>query len=329
LSDVTAVGQDLGDAEDSKIVNYPASCVKATRTYHLSSSESEGEDKKPPVKLTSTAASQVQSRNRKTLPMSTDYVLVSKSKEFEQRQRKSGSPARPKPTVERGPTGEKQEKVQKEQEEETKGDDKSKRRAAKNLDKTGTPFLMWRVTQGSGDDQKEEGSVSTMVRLLRRIDRSLKEDATFGKIYGGGFECSLEDICLRHELLEGPAETPPKVQATNTPLSRDGVTGPARPTSASTGLGGAASSTGGTLYVNASEQANGLISDIFVLSKSILGLFIPLNGDGAGVHTDLKVVMDRYWGALDQVFRVSPSLSGSFCAASPCPADDHELGVLT
>ncbi|KAH6677882.1 hypothetical protein F5X68DRAFT_213365 [Plectosphaerella plurivora] len=158
---------------------------------------------------------------------------------------------------------------------------------------------MWRVTQGSGDDQKEEGSVSTMVRLLRKIDQSLREDMTYGKVYGDGYACSLEDICLRHELLVTPEK--PQGAEKNPPLSKGGVAPQAEPTV--TGFGGVPSFPPGGLYVNASEQANDLIGDIFVLSKSILGLFVPLKGDGAGVHTDMKVVMDRYWGALDQVFR--------------------------
>lgn len=165
---------------------------------------------------------------------------------------------------------------------------------------------MWRVTQGSGDDQKEEGSVSTMVRLLRKIDRSLKENTVYGKVYIGGYECSLEDICRRHELLIGGSDV--ATGSTDVKPTRGSVTTPAGPTPTSTGLVDGVSSPAGTqgdLYINAVEQANDLIGEIFGLSKSILGLFVPLNGEGTGVHADMKVVMDRYWGALDQVFRVS------------------------
>ncbi|KAH0432986.1 hypothetical protein CcaCcLH18_06101 [Colletotrichum camelliae] len=161
---------------------------------------------------------------------------------------------------------------------------------------------------GSGGEQKEEGSMSTMVRLLRKIDGSLRESILYGRVYKSGYECSFEDICNRHDILSvlgsesatGKATTDDYEESDEGSASKKSTQNPSPDSPRSTGD---SEKKQGGLYVNTTEQANELIRDVFTISKTILGLYLPLKDDGARFYADIKGVIDRFWGALDLIFR--------------------------
>ncbi|KAF3802004.1 hypothetical protein GCG54_00015228 [Colletotrichum gloeosporioides] len=233
----------------AKIVNDGFIRKKASRTYHLSSSESGSNDE-----ISSQKPSSIASRSRSLRTPSRERSI--------------------------------------------------RREPPKPFDTPATPFLMWKVTQGSGGEQNEEGSMSTMVRLLRKIDGSLRESILYGRVYKSGYECSLEDIYDRHDILSVMGSESATVK-----ITKDNSTEESKKGSASQKSPASSRSTDGSpkkqegLYVNTTEQANDLIRDVFTISKTILSLYLPLKDDGAGFYADIKGVIDRFWGALDLIFR--------------------------
>lgn len=174
-----------------------------------------------------------------------------------------------------------------------------------------TPFLMWKVTQRSAGGQKEEGSISTMVRLLRKTDGSLQGNALYGRLYKSGYECSLEDICSRHAILSGLNPKSATIEATKRSKFSDGEL-PSQESTHNPSSFSPSSTNDPPLArhgtcANTVQQANELIREIFTTSKTILALYLPLEDDGAGFYAHIRNIINRFWGALDLIFRVSYS----------------------
>ncbi|KDN66471.1 hypothetical protein CSUB01_08187 [Colletotrichum sublineola] len=184
----------------------------------------------------------------------------------------------------------------------------------KNLDLESpiTPFLMWRVTQGSGVRKEEEGRMNTMVRLMKKIDGSLKESGPYGRVHKDGYECSFESIRRRHETLHSPVPKPTVIEAFISGPKEDGNSVPIvetpklrplnLPTPASNDASVAEEPHGG-LEDSISEEVNDLIGRLFEHSSAILNLFITLKDGDSGLYTSMRGVTDRFWGALDMMVR--------------------------
>ncbi|KAJ3490413.1 hypothetical protein NLG97_g5786 [Lecanicillium saksenae] len=201
------------------------------------------------------------------------------------------------------------------------------RETLKSLENQATPFLMWRVGDADGHGNKsKEGNFSTMIRLLGKVDTNLKRNDKYGKIYTNGYRCSLAELRRRHEDLissttaaniavanDTPRETPNDTKAPETsnepgerpePVSKTpsgGGDGVSETSSMRGNPGSDAASEGVTLHLSVTEKAEHLVNVIFQDSLSILGLFVPIKEVAA--EAGIIAVLDRYWGALDVLFR--------------------------
>jgi hypothetical protein len=169
-------------------------------------------------------------------------------------------------------------------------------KAMKSLESSGTPFLMWGVTGGTTTQQEKKGSLTSLHRLLRKIDKSLRGS----KIYASGYRCSLNDLITRHELAHPRSTKQPQDHGVSTKDNHmEKVDLNSLVATGSRSLLDDDSELSASTDVMATVES--LISEIFVLSRSIMGLFIPFKTMSLG---DVEVVTDRFWGSLDLVFRV-------------------------
>lgn len=181
-----------------------------------------------------------------------------------------------------------------------------------------TPFLTWGVSQSIPDAQNSETSLTACIRLLRKLDKALTERS----LYRESYRCTLTDLIGRHEILrrnfsglpvddqEALAQeplNPTANQVASSSIDSFQQNAQHRPqfVARSNRTSPQDSST------EALNEVSELIMNIFSLSRSIMRLFVPLQ---AGAVGDVEWIMDRYWGALDQIFRVgypSPGASST------------------
>ncbi|KAF5484245.1 hypothetical protein CGCF413_v015121 [Colletotrichum fructicola] len=57
------------------------------------------------------------------------------------------------------------------------------------------------------------------------------------------------------------------------------------------------------LILRPRASTNELIREIFTISKTILALYLPLEDEGAGFYAHIRNIINRFWGALDLIFR--------------------------
>lgn len=160
-----------------------------------------------------------------------------------------------------------------------------------------TPFLMWGVTEGITEGREDaEGSMTTLLRLLQRVNESLREHP----VYGQSGRCTFNDLGTYHDIMlkslgKEAGVALPEVQ----PAAADR---PAPDLKAEDENANAkVHESEGDSGTSIAQEVARLSSDIFARSKSIIGLFIPLDS----VPTqDLKWETDLYWGALDIIFKV-------------------------
>lgn len=176
--------------------------------------------------------------------------------------------------------------------------------AMKSAESNLTPFLMWRVTKSDDGDAGDEDSFGTMVRLFRRVDTVLTRSKRYGKIYVAGFQCSMQDMLSRN-ITPIPPDAKASVSPTSTARQPDGPTDASAETEKpeEQEYDPVSGATPGQLYVTTIEEANNMVKDILAQSSLILGFFVPL-GEVA-LESDVEVVLKRWWGALDMMFRVS------------------------
>jgi hypothetical protein len=175
-----------------------------------------------------------------------------------------------------------------------------------------TPFLTWGIAQRDSDAQKPDKSLTACVRLLRKLDKSLAD----GSLYLEGYRCTLTDLIARHEMLQADfpvslggdqnttfvATTPdhhPLVDPESSFMAEP-VQEPVHDEVLPEGVPGSGASKEPSSH--ASDKISTPLLDIFKLSRSIMSFFVPLQTHAVG---DVEWVIDRYWGALDQIFRVS------------------------
>lgn len=161
-----------------------------------------------------------------------------------------------------------------------------------------TPFLTWGVAQESSEGQKSERGLTACMRLLRNLDR----DLTGNSLYLEGYRCKLKTLSARHRVLRVPE---PKGHAID---PSDGLDSPSSTKPSQQIAQNHAQSAAGPGSVPPQEpqvtfvdQVAELMNEIFNISRSIMRLFIPLE---AGTIGEAEWVIDRCWGALDQIFRV-------------------------
>ena len=175
-------------------------------------------------------------------------------------------------------------------------------KALEKLESSGTPFLMWGVTGGATSHQEKKSSLTSLHRLLRKIDKSLRPNT----IYSSGYRCSLQELLKRHKILNRQRSR----QAQNHGLSKDESHEKTVDASSVNSLHDQLPLGGGPEALKPADDTpmdimdtvESLISEIFILSRSIMGLFIPFGAMSLG---DVELVIDHYWGALDLLFRVS------------------------
>lgn len=198
-----------------------------------------------------------------------------------------------------------------------------------------SPFFTWRVTQSSPQTKDGDGSIATVVRLLKRVAKHLASDANNKKLYTRSHECTLEDLQLRHETLMQTAAASshswPLEDSSDYFSAHHEEAGKSGTSHGAAGLGRTSVSSENdgsrrsdlrtnrtrprtglhepsikkSVYVDVVEQAQELKRDLFGLSRGIVSLFVPSNGEI--MDDDAKHVLDRHWGSLDSIFRVSLS----------------------
>lgn len=300
---------------EGKIFNDQSLRTRSTLLYHVSPSGREGDDQE---NRSCRAASRDTSRSQ----MSSG---VGETRGEHERRERGAYAGR----SNEGHSGEVREEVI------GSGSKSAKIRLAEQLESSMTPFLMWRVTQSgaSPDTEQEdkEGNLTPLVRLLYEVHKTLSDNDTYKGLDLRDCECSLDDILSRYETLGStvseplPDLTPLKKNASaaaddeSTEVVAFDKRGEADFNAMASemdaederGQGPRAEaeplhreqSFEQNSFCKTMEEVNGLVTIIFARSKSIMSLFIPLDRDKL---VNLKsVVVHRYWGSLDLIFRVS------------------------
>lgn len=167
------------------------------------------------------------------------------------------------------------------------------------------PFLLWRVTKGHQEHNNGAGNSGTLSRLVGKVHLSLGTRAKLGSRYKRAYSCSMETLCSRYEALREnrSAKLATQCSTSNTQESNPVLPDTSMETGAGQDCGSPLTDQGKPLHADVLEQANRLIHSTYTLSKTILGLFVPLSE--LSVHGEVAKVLVRYWGALDASFRVS------------------------
>lgn len=279
-------------ARAEAVINDPLLRDLSSQMYHLSSSESETEIQRPrrgPI----SAGRRHRSLEPSGAPLKTSTLLEAVGADSKDSPSKNGEPPQ---TDERPATPD-------------SGRHERSMSESENASCQTIPFLLWRVTMGPehGNGVRNSGTLS---RLIGKVQLSLEASTRIGSHYKTAYSCSMETLCSRHETLR---KSRPSRLATQ--FSASEIRG-SEPNLADMSTAAGAGQDVETsplmhqersLQANALEQANRLIHNTFTLSKTVLGLFVPLFE--LPVHEEVGKVLDRYWGALDVSFRVSGHVS--------------------
>lgn len=160
------------------------------------------------------------------------------------------------------------------------------------------PFFMWNVS-GDGKDTGDLARDRRVAWLLTKVDTALCTKDLMGKLYRESYRCPLAELKQRH---------PDWDDATTEPTAghKESVASPS--------TGDDAEHTQDPIG-NSSESKAKQTSDpakwdtvkLLRLSKELLELFVPLD-------FQLHPVIERYWGSLDRILRVSPLKLTNLCA---------------
>lgn len=279
-----------------KVINDASVTRRGSRSYQLSSSESDSESRKTSMRQSSTTWTQNPSHfelPKKQSKGSEAAMHASNTINVEEGQERTGRGRR------RASAQSWADKV------------KTTQGVLNNEASHTTPFLRWRVTKSDEGSNSDDGNYGTMIRLIRQTQTSLAQNKQYCKVYAATYRCSMDSLCRRYEALAGEALRPKSSRdSIDSRSDRSSLTRAAGvPTDGRQQSLEAQDNDAGLdfvykehLYVNTVEQANTAICDLFAQSKSILGHFMPLQEMAGQAH--VKQVLDRYWGALDMMFRV-------------------------
>lgn len=288
-----------------KVINDESVTRRGSRVYQLSSSESDSETRETSMRQSSATWAQ-SSSHFESLTGQSRGSEPARTSSYKERALRAGNTS----NMEEG-----QQRTQRRRRRSSAQAWTDKVKATQGVLNTEashtTPFLRWRVTKSHEESNSDEGNYGTMIRLIRQIHTSLAQNKHYCKVYAATYQCSMDSLCSRYEALTGEA---PHLKS-----SQDSIDSRSDGSSLTRAAGlptdgrqqspdekdygtAVAFDHAEHLYVNTVEQANTAICDLFAQSKSILGHFMPLQ-EMAG-QVQVKKVLDRYWGALDMMFRV-------------------------